>query len=134
MNKDLVKEQLTTINNLIESKDKIECEIRRTLFTLVEELQGDKGGVILYKSREDMIEAPLKFHDESIDEESYIYALRVSDGQLQAVVDTNWYAAEMPRYIDEIDNDLWFNIFTYGKIDVYGIYDALMPLICEDYL
>lgn len=134
MNKDLVKEQLTTINNLIESKDKIECEIRRTLFTLVEELQGDKGGVILYKSREDMIEAPLKFHDESIDEESYIYALRVSDGQLQAVVDTNWYAAEMPRYIDEVDNDLWFNVFTYGKIDVYGIYDVLMPLICEDYL
>ena len=134
MNKDLVKEQLTTINNLIESKDKIECEIRRTLFTLVEELQSDKGGVILYKSREDMIDNPLKFHDESVDEESYIYALRVSDGQLQAVVDTNWYAAELPRYIDEVDNDLWFNIFTYGKIDVYGIYDALMPLICEDYL
>ena len=134
MNKDLVKEQLTTINNLIESKDKIECEIRRTLFTLVEELQSDKGGVILYKSREDMIDNPLKFHDESVDEESYIYALRVSDGQLQAVVDTNWYAAELPRYIDEVDNDLWFNIFTYGTIDVYGIYDALMPLICEDYL
>ena len=134
MNKDLVKEQLTTINNLIESKDKIECEIRRTLFTLVEELQSDKGGVILYKSREDMIDNPLKFHDESVDEESYIYALRVSDGQLQAVVDTNWYAAELPRYIDEVDNDLWFNIFTYGTIDVYGIYDVLMPLICEDYL
>lgn len=134
MNKDLVKEQLTSINNLIESRDKIECEIRRTLFALVEELQGNEGGIILYKNREDMIDNPLKFHDESIDEESYIYALRVYDGQLQALVDTNWYAAELPRYIDEIDSDLWFNVFTYGNIDVYGIYDVLMPLICEDYL
>ena len=134
MNRNLLSSQVSNINDLITQKDKIEAEIRTTLTNVISELQGNEGGIILYKSREDMIDNPLKFVDESIDEESYIYALRVYDGQLQALVDTNWYAAELPQYIDEVDNDLWFNIFTYGRIDVYGIYDALMPLICEDYL
>ena len=134
MDKSLLSSQVSKINDLITQMDNIEVEIRTTLMNVISGLQGNEGGIILYKSREDMIDNPLKFHDESIDEESYIYALRVSDGQLQAVVDTNWYAAELPRYIDEVDNDLWFNIFTYGKIDVYAIYDVLMPLICEDYL
>ena len=127
MNKILLTSQVSNINDLITQKDKIEAEIRTTLMSVISELQGDNGCVFLYEDLLDVDSRPLKFHDEYTDEIENIIALRVVDNTLQAIVSRDFDT--MPKYADEVDEDLWFSVYVYGNLDNYDILGAIIPLI-----
>lgn len=127
MNTELVRESLANINKQIVAVDRAKAEIRTEIINVVKELQGFDNGIILYTDEEDIYNKPLKFDYEEYGEVHYLIALRVYDGYLQGVVDDGH--SRLPKYIDEINEDRWFNVFACGDIDASDIYDVIIPLI-----
>lgn len=128
MNKNSLSSQVLNIDNLLTQRDAINGKIRTTLINVISELQENNGCVFLYKDMSDIDIRPLTFHDECTDDVENIIALRVVDNNLQALVSKDFFD-DMPKSIDEVDDDLWFNVYHYGELDYYEVVSAIYPLL-----
>lgn len=127
MDKNSLSSQVLNIDNLLTQRDTINGKIRTTLINVISELQENNGCVFLYKDMSDIDIRPLTFHDDYTDDVENIIALRVVNNNLQALVSKDFDV--MPKSIDEVDDDLWFNVYHYGELDYYEVVSAIYPLL-----
>jgi hypothetical protein len=124
MNIDVMRDKVNEMVGLIEDKKKVNEDMFKVLCDIVNDAQGSDYGIILYDNFYDIEENGFTVTNSFTGEKESAIAVRFCDGYLQIVTEGQFH--KFPKYVDEIDEDMWTTI-RQDDFNVEDAFDVILP-------